>query len=81
MSARLRKAAGVDIAVARVAGLAPLIGVTGFQRHHRIAKASTDLTGLLHVDRIHDSWYRSGGVIFFAAAGARTPVPALAVAA
>ncbi|SDZ43338.1 Acyl-CoA dehydrogenase, C-terminal domain [Micromonospora pattaloongensis] len=80
--ARLGKAAGVDAAVAAVAGLAPLIGASGFQRHHRIAKARADLTGLLYADGIHDSLYRSGGVTLLAAAGgAPTPAPAVAAAA
>ena len=78
--ARLGKAAGVDAAVAAVADLAPLIGASGFQRHHRIAKARADLTGLLYADGIHDSLYRSGGVTLLASR-ARTRAPVLAVSA
>lgn len=59
--ARLGKAAGVDTAVRAVADLAPLIGASGFQRNHPMAKARADLTGLLYADGIHDSLYRSGG--------------------
>lgn len=61
LAARVGKAAGVDIAVKAVADLAPLIGATGFQKAHPIAKARADLTGLLYADGIHDSLYRSGG--------------------
>lgn len=79
--ARLGKAAGVDTAVQAVAALAPLIGASGFQRHHPVAKARADLTGLLYADGIHDSLYRSGGVTLLASAGVSTPMPALAAAA
>ncbi|MEU8407981.1 hypothetical protein AB0C19_17480 [Micromonospora sp. NPDC048842] len=60
-AARVGEAAGVDTAVRAVADLAPLIGAAGIQRAHPIAKARADLTGLLYVDGIHDSLYRSGG--------------------
>lgn len=71
--ARLGKAAGVDTAVHAVTDLAPLIRAAGFQRHHSIAKARADLTGLLYADGIHDSLYRSGGVSLLAAPAASRP--------
>ncbi|GAA2375288.1 hypothetical protein GCM10010170_078720 [Dactylosporangium salmoneum] len=61
LSARLGKAAGVDVAYRAVTDLAPLLGAAGFQRNSQIAKARADLTGLLYADGIHDSLYRSGG--------------------
>lgn len=79
--ARLGKAAGVDAAVAAVTDLAPLIGASGFQRHHPVAKARADLTGLLYADGIHDSLYRSGGVNLLSPVAARPPAPTLAPAA
>ncbi|MFY1700172.1 hypothetical protein ACN28G_00150 [Micromonospora sp. WMMA1923] len=65
-AARVGKAAGVDVAVRAVADLAPLIGATGFQRAHPVAKARADLAGLPYADGIHDSLYRSGGVTLLA---------------
>ncbi|WP_436536312.1 acyl-CoA dehydrogenase family protein [Actinoplanes sp. HUAS TT8] len=79
--ARLGKAAGVDTAVRAVHDLAPLIGAAGFQRGHRIAKAQTDLAGLLYADGIHDSLYRAGGVSLLAnASGPRRRSPSAAAA-
>lgn len=60
-AAQTSKAAGVDTAYRVVGELAPLIGATGFQRDHPIAKARADLTGMLYADGVHDSLYRSGG--------------------
>lgn len=65
--ARLGKAAGVDTAVRTVTDLAPLIGATGYQGSHPVAKARADLTGLIYADGIHDSLYRSGGISLLAA--------------
>ena len=79
--ARLGKAAGIDTAVQAVTDVAPLIGASGFQRGHPVAKARADLTGLLYADGIHDSLYSSGGVTLLASAGTHTPAPALAAAA
>jgi alkylation response protein AidB-like acyl-CoA dehydrogenase len=79
--ARLGKAAGVDTAVAAVAELAPLIGASGFQASHPVAKARADLTGLLYADGIHDSLYRSGGATLLNSAAVRPPAPSLAPAA
>ena len=78
--ARLGKAAGIDTAVHAVADLAPLIGASGFQRSHPVAKARADLTGLLYADGIHDSLYRSGGVTLLASASTRAPSATVAAA-
>jgi alkylation response protein AidB-like acyl-CoA dehydrogenase len=78
--ARLGKAAGVDTAVQAVTDLAPLIGAAGFQRHHPVAKARADLTGLLYADGIHDSLYRSGGVSLLAEPAKLRPATLTAVA-
>lgn len=61
IAARCCKAAGVDTAYQSVTELAPLIGATGYQRGHHIAKTRDDLAGLLYADGIHDSLYRSAG--------------------
>ncbi|MFI1994882.1 acyl-CoA dehydrogenase family protein [Actinoplanes sp. NPDC020271] len=81
MFARLEKAAGVDTAVRAVHDLAPLVGAVGFQRGHRIAKARTDLAGLLYADGIHDSLYRAGGISLLAGASGPGRPSALAAAA
>jgi alkylation response protein AidB-like acyl-CoA dehydrogenase len=59
--ARVGKAHAVDTAYQTVHDLAPLVGATGYRQASTIAKARTDLAGLLYADGIHDSLYRSGG--------------------
>jgi alkylation response protein AidB-like acyl-CoA dehydrogenase len=71
--ARLGKAHGVDVAYQTVDELVPLVGAIGFQAGHPLAKARTDLAGLLYADGIHDSLYRSGGTSLL---GADTPTEA-----
>jgi hypothetical protein len=59
--ARLGKAHAVDTAHHAVHNLAPLVGADGYRQASAIAKARTNLTGLLYADGIHDTLYRSGG--------------------
>ncbi|MGW1340344.1 acyl-CoA dehydrogenase [Kribbella sp. NPDC002412] len=80
LAARVGKAAGVDTAVRVVADLAPLLGATGFQRAHPVAKARADLTGLLYADGIHDSLYRSGGISLLTASNTNTRPPLAGIA-
>ncbi len=65
---RVSKAAGVDTANRTAGDLAPLIGATGFQQDHPVARARRHLAGLLYADGIHDSLYRSGGLALVAQA-------------
>jgi alkylation response protein AidB-like acyl-CoA dehydrogenase len=78
LAARTGKAAGIDTAHRVVGELAPLIGASGFQRDHPIAKARADLTGLLYADGVHDSLYRSGGQTLLRSALLEAPAPARA---
>lgn len=73
---RLTKAHGVDVANQAVSELVPLIGATGFQAAHPLAKARADLVALLYADGIHDSLYRSGGMSILAAGRPATASPA-----
>ncbi len=59
--ARAIKAHGIDTAYQATTELALLAGAVGFTDGCPIAKARSDLAGLLYADGIHDSLYRSAG--------------------